>query len=156
MLRALNRRGDAMWTERTDYDATEERRRYEAIKSEFPGIVTVKFECLVGWHPLLRDFFAAVRSVVPEGQEAAAWRLLQVKEKFGGLRVYYALDLEQQADETIREAYMRASDEAERTCDICGQPGRLLNRRGRWMTRCLEHAEGGVPVPHAPSHEVSG
>lgn len=55
----------------------------------------------------------------------------QVKEKFGGLRVYttFATD---EMDDLIREA----EKESEVTCELCGDPGVLRLDGGWYMTRC--------------------
>lgn len=57
----------------------------------------------------------------------------QVKEKYGGLRFYYG-----GGDDTI-DAYVRFAEYlSERTCDVCGAPGK--QRDGGWIvTRCDEH-----------------
>jgi len=59
---------------------------------------------------------------------------VQVKEKFGGLRFYYS-----GGDQYIEGMVNLAENLAERTCDVCGAPGKL--REGGWIvTRCDEHA----------------
>lgn len=57
----------------------------------------------------------------------------QVKEKFGGLRFYYT-----GGDRYISGMAILAENLAERTCEVCGAPGKL--REGSWIvTRCDEH-----------------
>ena len=74
----------------------------------------------------------------------STYELLQVKEKFAGLRLY------SRASDDIHEAVLAAYDRAARlsevTCEVCGRPGALRNRRGAYMTRCEEHADGSVPT----------
>ena len=63
-------------------------------------------------------------------------RASQVKEKFGGLRVY----LTSSTDE-MEQAIRQAEEESFKTCEICGEPGAL--RRGGWLaTLCDAHSEG--------------
>jgi len=59
--------------------------------------------------------------------------IVQIKEKFGGLRVYADGGTE------VHQAYINfAAAMAARTCEICGNPGEL--RDGGWMkTLCDEH-----------------
>ena len=58
----------------------------------------------------------------------------QVKEKYGGLRFYYS------GGDEIIDAYVRFAEYlSERTCEVCGAPGK--QRDGGWIvTRCDEHA----------------
>ena len=57
----------------------------------------------------------------------------QVKEKFGGLRFYYS-----GGDDTIHAYVTFAEYLSERTCDVCGAPGKQSG--GGWIvTRCKEH-----------------
>ncbi|UVK44381.1 hypothetical protein BPNPMPFG_006296 [Mesorhizobium sp. AR07] len=128
---------------------TEHSRKYEAIKAEFPGIVTKQFECDTGWFPILREFFAVVRRVNPKGKERD-FTLLQIKEKLGGLRIYYRLGkrVATAAETQIHAAYSAAEARAAGTCEVCGRPGVFRVQGGAWLlTRCEDHAEGGVPAP---------
>jgi len=57
----------------------------------------------------------------------------QIKEKFGGLRFYY-----DGGDDYIRGLVHMAESWASKTCETCGQPGKL--RGGGWLhTACEEH-----------------
>lgn len=61
-------------------------------------------------------------------------RMLQIKEKFGTLRVYI-----DHADERIMALTDMAEKLSEFTCEKCGAPGEL--RTGGWLkTLCDEHA----------------
>ena len=59
--------------------------------------------------------------------------IMQIKEKFGGLRFYVGQTSEEQ------QAYIRfASAMASRTCEVCGNPGEI--RHTNWMkTLCDVH-----------------
>ena len=57
----------------------------------------------------------------------------QVKEKYGGLRFYYS-----GGDDTINAYVTFAEYLSDRTCDVCGAPGK--QRDGSWIaTRCDEN-----------------
>jgi len=57
----------------------------------------------------------------------------QIKEKFGGLRVYYS-----GGDSTIRGMVMMAETWASQTCEMCGNPG--VTRTSGWIsTLCDDH-----------------
>jgi hypothetical protein len=69
------------------------------------------------------------------------FEVLQVKEKFGGLRFYVNC----RKEEAIRQRIGAAAQESFRTCEVCGQQGEL--REDRWIkTLCDEHDAGGQGV----------
>jgi hypothetical protein len=128
---------------------TEHQRKYDAIRTEFPDLVTKNFECDVGWFPILHEFFVVVRRVIPAGSEKS-FTLLQVKEKLAGLRIYYRLtdDLPDTAKATINDACSTAEARASVTCEVCSRPGVFCIQNGGWLTtRCEDHADGGMVVP---------
>lgn len=117
---------------------------YRRIQAKHPSLVTVRFECYVGWFPLIERYLDEVARLLAEhpGSEYRAW---QVKEKFAGLRLYAGTTAD--ISDGVHAADARAEDEAERTCEVCGRPG-VLRQRGQWyLTRCEDHADGGTPVP---------
>ena len=60
--------------------------------------------------------------------------VVQIKEKFGGLRFYY-----NGGDDTISGMVRMAESWAGNTCETCGHPGEI--RMGRWIrTLCDVHA----------------
>ena len=62
--------------------------------------------------------------------------VLQVKEKFAGLRFYVG-----SAEKPVHERIHEAENESLKTCEECGAPGTL--REGGWLkTLCDEHAQG--------------
>ena len=72
-----------------------------------------------------------------ERQTGLTFEVLQVKEKVGGLRVYVNC-----RNDAISERIGIAADESFRTCEVCGQPGKL--REGRCIkTLCDEHVTDG-------------
>jgi hypothetical protein len=105
----------------------------------------VSFECLSGWYPIIETYFDDVERLLKE-HPGATYRLGQVKEKFGGLRLY--ADRSDDITNAVQVAYDRAARDPERTCDVCGAAGQM--RRippGFYATRCDEHAEGGETMP---------
>jgi hypothetical protein len=81
--------------------------------------------------------------LVAEFEQAAGcqFEILQVKEKFGELRIHV-----NHANDAIRKRIEVAKEEAYRTCEVCGQPGRL-REDGRIKTLCDEHASSGTTEP---------
>ena len=114
-----------------------------------------------GWHPLLMRLCAGIDALLTD-QEAEQCEVMQIKEKFGGLRFYVrlgqaerismdisssdgdrlrleALTVKPEPDMLARIHLLirEAEVEAARTCEDCGKPGKL--RRGGWMrTLCDE------------------
>ncbi len=85
-------------------------------------------ECGVGWYGILDRLFAAL------SKDASDLVVEQVKEKFGGLRVYVSGCTDEQY--ALIDA---AESRSFRTCEQCGAPG--VRRSGGWIrTLCDEHA----------------
>lgn len=65
--------------------------------------------------------------------------IVQVKEKFGGLRIYVNGGNKEIWD------YLRAlEDRSLQICEVCGRPGRLRDSRSWWRTLCEEHSGEGT------------
>lgn len=81
-----------------------------------------------GWHELVRGFFQAC--------EDAGVAVTQVKEKFGGMRIYT-----DSAPDYIFDLANKLEVQSYKTCEECGERGKP--RSGGWVkTLCEEHAEG--------------
>jgi hypothetical protein len=94
------------------------------------------FEHGDGWFDILWRLCEDLEPLVTEMERAGGrqFEVLQVKEKFGGLRFYVNC----RRNEAIRQRIGIAADESFRTCEVCGQPGEL--REERWIkTLCDEH-----------------
>lgn len=101
-----------------------------------------------GWAGLLES---ALKDMLDAGWKGS---LDQVKEKFGGLRIYYNLgeqpdyrpledidatiDAEEILWNELVKIVSKAEKESFKTCQDCGQPGQLLNNSGWLMTLCPE------------------
>jgi hypothetical protein len=89
-----------------------------------------------GWFDLLWWLCERLEPVVAaaEKETGSPFEVLQVKEKFGGLRFY--VNYKNDAISTLIET---AAVESFYTCEVCGQPGK--RRVGGWIqTLCDEHA----------------
>lgn len=81
-------------------------------------------ECGNGWYDILDELFDKL-------SQYKSLYLVQVKEKFAGLRVYFDADNESDYDSAykyIEEAYKKSV----KTCEYCGKPGEIRN--GGWLT----------------------
>lgn len=83
----------------------------------------VDLACYDGWLDLIDRLDRDLAELDP------GYRVLQVKEKFGGLRYYVRSDL---ADQTAFAARIAAAEEESfRTCEVTGNPG-VLAVSGNW------------------------
>ncbi len=115
------------------------------------------WEIDVGWIGLVDRYFDVVDRVVPE---SVGFKVVQIKEKFGGLRLYCQPVLPQmktkQTDDDVIVSYQPrklepwelelqlakalAEQRSYFVCERCGQPGRLRVRDGYNFTACDVHA----------------
>jgi hypothetical protein len=85
-----------------------------------------------GWFDLLWRFCERLEPVAAAAEEETgqSFQVLQVKEKFGGLRFYTNF-----SEDTISAIIDAAELESTQTCEVCGKPG--TRRGGGWIeTRC--------------------
>lgn len=102
-----------------------------------------------GWQLIVEKAVARIDEAVGEllKDAKAIVRVVQIKEKLGGLRIYVDWTaLPPDVAAKIREAIDLAEARASCTCEVCGGAGRLHDRDGWYLTRCERHAEG-EPVP---------
>ena len=83
-------------------------------------------ECGDGWEPIIRE--ACAKLDVVRRDRNATLRFVQIKEKFGSLRLYMT-----GYDDEVERIIMDAEENSERTCEDCGAPGMI--REGGWL-RC--------------------
>lgn len=118
-----------------------------------------RISCESGWEPLLRRLSERITQIVQNlplespisvdkspiskdtsikagryaGLTAQSFCVVQVKEKFGGLRFYM-----NKSTGKINLAIQDAEDESLTTCETCGRPGNF--RGGSWyIVACDEH-----------------
>lgn len=115
--------------------------RVSEMRAHFPALFQGPFiSCAwpIGWHALVREASAHVHELVPH------IRWSQIKEKFGGLRLYYT-PVSSVTDASFRGRIKWAEAESLRTCALCGDHGdledgspraRLVNFTGWWLTAC--------------------
>lgn len=95
-----------------------------AAEDQIPGHMLFVGE---GWHPILARLHEQVVALVP------GYRVAQVKEKFGELRVHLTLDpnfdgaISAQVNSRVHGLLDAAEDESRRTCEYCGSPGELVD-----------------------------
>ena len=109
------------------------RSRYD--ESNYP-LMRDGIACGDGWFSLIGKLSRDVEAIATE-MRAAGYHddklpiVIQVKQKFGGLRFYMA----NQTSEIIK-LIGEAQKDSLLTCETCGQPGNLFNDRGWYRTVC--------------------
>lgn len=82
-----------------------------------------------GWQPIVKQ---AIDDIAGLGGQ-----ITQIKEKFGGLRIYY---YSEDNHDMIGEVIQNAENECAKLCEYCGKPGKLKEINGLWLkTVCEEH-----------------
>jgi len=85
-----------------------------------------------GWYTLLYKLCLAIDQEL-DNIDRRQFEVVQVKQKFGGLRFYV-----HGSSEAIHELINKAEAESFKTCEVCGNKGRI--RPGGWiMTLCAWH-----------------
>jgi len=86
------------------------------------------FSCGEGWYDILDRTFAKFAELNLEG-----FYIEQVKEKFGGLRIYTNI-----TNDDIEKIIDEAETEAENTCERCGKPSSIAVINHWYSTVCEE------------------
>jgi hypothetical protein len=100
---------------------------------------SVGFESLKGWRPILGRLFERLEGTIAQQPVEARgdFRIVQIKQKFGRLRVY----LSKEATPEMRAAIDEAEEESTTTCEVCSAPGRLVDRSGWTSVKCAAHED---------------
>lgn len=85
----------------------------------------IYFDCQSGWYELLNELGKELQN------SNEPLDLTQVKQKFGGLRVYGIYTLT--ASDIIDKAILKSFE----TCERCGKPGKLI-KASKLRVRCEE------------------
>ncbi len=120
-------------------DAGEYEEALRALLERIPDGWGRWIRCGPGWYPILAELDERLREIDPD------YRVLQVKEKFGTLRFYWSGRNREAGDRVVREAEAASA----RTCELCGEPGKLRIRRTWMQTVCNSCAlsEGFKELP---------
>jgi hypothetical protein len=95
--------------------------------------------CHEGWFDLLDRACRRIADVLTPHDKFV---IDQVKEKMGGLRIYWSGQLDAGARAAVEEAIDLAEARADCTCERCGAEGRLRVSDHWFATACDEHAKG--------------
>lgn len=111
--------------------------------------------CGDGWKDMLSRMCERISTAVAN-RPARSWiRIIDIKEKLGGLRVHVeANGIPQAMMEKVWEAIELAEARSECTCEECGSAGRLFDDRGWLQTRCDAHAAGESVEPRTNHRDL--
>ena len=84
-----------------------------------------------GWAPLINRVFDKLETI------KGSIKIVQVKEKWGGLRIYTDYS-NKELDKVIYDA----EKESLEICEVCGKPGKLRGKTW-YYTSCDEHIKPG-------------
>lgn len=112
------------------------------LTAKFPWLAEQNFawgwDCGAGWEDIFTKFLAVVDRECPGGK---GFTILQVKEKFGTIRLYFQLDaVDADAAKQIHDAVTLLDARSHFTCETCGKRGRQKNAGGYMFVACDEHA----------------
>jgi hypothetical protein len=104
-----------------------------------------------GWRQLIDDAFEAVEEVLCQ-HSGEYFRIVQIKEKFGALTIYFReKGRPQEVSARLSEIMATARARSLHLCEICGASACLGLRRSTYSVRCMSCApDGWKPV------EISG
>jgi hypothetical protein len=116
--------------EKEDYEVLQE--RYQHILKKLPYI-----ECDIGWFDLIDEALKDILDIAYEEDEPI--QVVQIKEKFGGLRIYYDAESEDEDRlHRLEDIVYNAEKLSYKTCEVCGEEGKP--RKGVWIkTLCDIH-----------------
>ncbi len=125
----------------------------EELRSKWPILHAIQLEHGPGWNEIIDRVMSAIYAA---GFDPKRDEIRQIKEKFGTLRFYVLCDARTSGDgqslktdgriDRILNA-IKANDASGKTCEECGEPGRLLVSAGWWLTRCKDHAQADALPP---------
>lgn len=99
------------------------------------------FDCDDGWFQIIYDLSKKLEAEIlklPEKQRSF-YGASQVKEKYGGLRFY----VDSYTDE-IGSLIREAEEKSEKTCEVCGAPGKIRSHHKWYYCSCEDHERGGL------------
>lgn len=99
------------------------------VEGSYEPVSYFGVECRSGWYGIIEDLLEKL-SKYPDV------RICQIKEKFGGLRVYV-----DGGDDEVYRLIDEAESKAYNTCEVTGEPGKLRSDLGWIRTLCDEEYE---------------
>jgi hypothetical protein len=109
--------------------------QYPLTFSNNPDWTYSSLECRGGWFTILDRLFAAIEkhleTLPKKSKVKKEFTIQQIKEKFGGLRVYV-----DGADDFIYDKILQTEEDSKRICEFCGIGGVMSKGGHYYRTLC--------------------
>lgn len=99
----------------------------EAVLDRIDPTFGKTIDCEEGWYDLILTMNSEIEKIDPD------YRIYQVKEKFGSLRVYFQTS-GPQFEKKIWDIIKRYERASQLTCEKTGKPGLLMKKDGHFKT----------------------
>lgn len=123
----------------------------DVLAQKYPSVFknmdsTVPYDIPSGWVSIvdsmceeLTELLEEEKKKVPETEENPLFVLLQIKEKFGGLRFYYMMNTENNdLVKSVQRLVDSAEDKSYTVCEVTGKPGDFCKSGWHFKTLCEE------------------
>ena len=118
-------------------------------EDKMASLMVFGIECGDGWNDLIYVLCSNIKSYFisddPRHKVPEEFYVTQIKEKFGGLRFYVSC-----APEKVFSFISKAEVESYKTCEICGNKGKLRDDLPWWKTLCSEHYKERLNAERRP------
>jgi hypothetical protein len=102
------------------------------LRARYPDQVRCTPICADGWRPIIESAVDLIVAAAPMA------RIVEMKEKFGTLRIY--CETPPAVTAAVDRIVAAAEEQSGRTCEICGNAGVLYDVADWLATRCVAHA----------------
>lgn len=109
------------------------KKSWETLKKKYPKIIKCGFECDLGWYDLI-DYVCFFLQFDIEKNNYPSLEFIQIKEKFGTLRMYH-----KGANERQYGVINFAEFLSQAICELCGDKGKLCSKM--WAKTLCESCE---------------
>jgi len=117
-------------------------KKYTIIKPDYSlqsNLMAFGFECDEGWYPMIYELLDKIQAFVDTHPDFADLEIMQIKEKYAGLRVYINY-----GPDEIYDLINEYENKSYSVCEICGKEGKERERGHWYKTLCEEHYEEWV------------
>jgi hypothetical protein len=99
------------------------------------NLMAFGYENGLGWYPLIEELFDKITELLDTKylELKEDFEVLQVKEKWGSLRVYVST-----ANDEIFDLIDEYEEKSSKICENCGKPGIIKEINGWWTCTCAE------------------
>ena len=110
------------------------------LRTKYKDVLDCDFECLDGWLPLIQSVLQVSQNRA-QREGLTDFKFLQIKEKFGCLRMYHT-----GGSDYIAGVVDTAEYQSCKICEVCGAPGEFRVNHGWYQTLCDEHNQEPTDV----------